>query len=166
MSEPKQRPFRSHQNYATPEIFVNAVKAKLGIDEFSFDYAADRDNAKAPMFWSEADDSLSYSGHQWAVAANDKWGWLNPPFAKIGPWAQRCREMKAAGGSIAFLVPAAVGSNWFRDQVDGHALVLFLNGRLAFMPEKPKWLYPKDCVLCLFSPLIDPGYRVWSWKKP
>jgi hypothetical protein len=31
--------------------------------------------------------------------------------------------------------------------------------------DQPTWLYPKDCVLCLFSPYIQPGYEVWNWRK-
>jgi hypothetical protein len=95
-------------------------------------------------------------------------GWLNPPFADICPWAKRCLETAAAGGQIAFLVPAAVGSNWFRDYCDpkttGMTHVLFLNGRLAFMPDKPKWLYPKDCMLVLYGYGYQ-SYEVWNWRK-
>jgi phage N-6-adenine-methyltransferase len=165
MTQPEQKPFRSKQNYGTPENFLMATKLRLTIDRFAFDYAADSDNAKARRFWTQDDDSLRHSGHDWAMVCEGGWGWLNPPFTTIGQWAKKCREMKAAGGSIAFLVPAAVGANWFRDHVDGYALVLLLNGRLGFMPEKPTWLYPKDCVLCLYSPDIAPGYEVWDWRK-
>lgn len=162
---PAQVPGRSKQDYATPEDFIRVVKRRLGVKAFTFDFAADATNAKAATYWTEADDSLSYGPQEWADACRDGWGWLNPPFATIAPWASCCREAKEeCGASIAFLVPAGVGANWFRDHVDGHALVLFLNGRLAFMPDKPDWLYPKDCVLCLYAPQIDPGYAVWSWK--
>lgn len=160
--QPTQKPRRSKQDYATPENFIQAVKAELDITRFSHDFAADATNAKDLSFFDEARDALSVPG--WEDYCGHGWGWLNPPFAKIDPWARRCRETKEAGGSIAFLVPAGVGSNWFRDHVDGHALVLLLNGRLAFMPDKPKWLYPKDCILCLYSPVVAPGYRVWTWK--
>jgi hypothetical protein len=44
--------------------------------------------------------------------------------------------------------------------------VLLLNGRLAFMPDKPAWLYPKDCILCLYGPFVEPGYEVWNWREP
>jgi phage N-6-adenine-methyltransferase len=162
---PVQRPYRSKQDYATPAAFIQAAQRRLGIKAFSFDFAADATNAKAPHWWSETDDSLSKSGDDWARACNHGWGWLNPPFSVIGPWAELSKHCRYGGGSIALLVPAAVGSNWFRDFVDDHALVLMLNGRLAFMPDKPTWLYPKDCILCLFSPHIEPGYEVWNWRK-
>jgi hypothetical protein len=63
------------------------------------------------------------------------------------------------------LVPAAIGSNWFRDHVDGRALVLALNGRLAFIEGKPDDLYPKDCILALYSPFVASGFEVWSWRS-
>lgn len=169
MTQPAQKPGRSKQDYATPEDFIRAVKSYLGITRFAHDFAADASNRKAATFFDEEADALSIP--RWALSLvqggceGGNWGWLNPPFSKIGPWAKRCAETKRAGGSIAFLVPAAVGSNWFRDYVDGQARVLLLNGRIAFMPEQPKWLYPKDCILALYSPTIAPGYTVWTWTK-
>jgi phage N-6-adenine-methyltransferase len=171
MTEPRQKPGRSKQNYVTPDNFINAVKARLGITRFAHDFAADATNRKALTHFDEETDALSVP--RWELSlelggcpvSGQNWGWLNPPFSNIGPWAKRCRETRNAGGSIAFLVPAAVGSNWFRDHVDGHALVLLLNGRIHFMPDRPNWGYPKDCILALFSPLIAPGYEVWTWKN-
>lgn len=162
MTMPEQKPHRSKQNYATPENFIEATKRRLGIQAFAHDFAADASNTTAETFFDEARDALSVS--DWASYCRSGWGWLNPPFTAIRPWARKCAEAKAAGGSIALLVPAAVGSNWFRDHVDGQALVLLLNGRLAFMPDKPKWLYPKDTILALYSRNVRPGYEVWSWK--
>lgn len=163
MSQPEQKPGRSKQDYATPENFIAATKTLLGIERFAFDFAADVTNAKALRWWSEDVDSLSMMPSDWVAKIDGGWGWLNPPFSKIKPWALRCSQVRAAGGSIAFLVPAGVGANWYRDYIHGQALVLALNGRLAFMPDKPDWLYPKDCILCLYSPKVPPGFDVWSW---
>lgn len=163
MSPPIQKPGRSKQDYATPADFIAAAKRRLGIREFAHDFAADASNAKAATFFDAQRDALSVP--HWSDSCGDGWGWLNPPFSIIGPWAEKCRETKHDGGSLAFLVPAGVGANWFRDYVDGQARVLLLNGRLAFMPDKPTWLYPKDCILCLYSPRVAPGYEVWSWRR-
>jgi hypothetical protein len=62
---------------------------------------------------------------------------------------------------IALLVPASVGSNWYRDYVDRYAYVLFLNGRIDFIPGEP---YPKDCMLVLYGYSNKPGNRVWTWR--
>lgn len=162
MTTPQQRPHQSRQDYATPEDFMTAIRRRLSITAFAFDFAADRSNHKADRWWGIEDDSLTQQ--DWAARCTNRWGWLNPPFEQIGPWAAKCVETKRAGGSVAFLVPASVGSNWFRDYVDGRAFVLQLNGRLAFMPDKPTWLYPKDCILALYSQELAPGYAVWTWK--
>ncbi len=166
MSQPEQKPGRSKQDYATPQIFIDAVKHRLGITSFVFDFAADATNAKAARWWGEETNSLGMNAEEWAYEIGDGWGWLNPPFSRIGPWAKRCSEVAAdTNGKIAFLVPAAVGSNWYRDYVHkAHARVLFLNGRIPFMPDKPTWLYPKDCILVLYG-LGYSGSDVWTWPK-
>jgi phage N-6-adenine-methyltransferase len=162
---PAQKPYRSKQDYATPAAFVAAVLARLGIPAFAFDCAADATNTKAPRFLDAEHDALRIP-HWERLLEAEEWAWLNPPYTDIGAWARKCRQLREAGGQVAFLVPASVGANWFRDDVDGHARVLFLNGRLAFMPDKPRWLYPKDCLLALYSPALPPGSEVWTWRRP
>lgn len=155
---PRQRPGRSRQDYCTPRPFVEAVKRRLGIADFAYDFAADAENTVAPVYICEAQDAMTVLN--WENLIGPGWGWLNPPFAHIAPWAMRCAQTGRAGAHIALLTPAAVGANWFRDHVAGQARVLFLNGRLAFTDEP----YPKDCVLSLYGPTIEPGYEVWSWR--
>jgi phage N-6-adenine-methyltransferase len=160
---PRQKPGRSKQNYATPDNFIDAVKRKLMIDNFSHDFAADETNRRALTYFSESNNAFDHLN--WEIYCNlDKWGWLNPPFANIGKWARRCLQTKHAAGHIVMLVPAAVGSNWFRDYVHDQCRVLFLNGRIHFDRDNPTWGYPKDCILILFSNRYLPGYEVWTWK--
>lgn len=163
MAMPAQSPGRSKQDYATPTAFLDAVKRRLGIQQFAFDFAASRANAQAPCWYDQRMNALA-PHHDWLAQIGAGWGWLNPPFSKIEPWVQRCQGLWADGGKIALLVPASVGSNWYRDWVHGYAQVLFLNGRLAFIPEQPTWLYPKDCMCCLYGPECRPGCEVWTWK--
>jgi phage N-6-adenine-methyltransferase len=158
---PAQKPGLSKQDYATPKIFIDAVKRRFGIHEFAYDLAASRENTKAKHFFCEEEDSLK---QDWRKIRGD--AWLNPPYAHIAPWAEKCAAsagFKYDSGrvrQIYFLVPAAVGSNWFAQHVDGKALVLLLNGRISFDGKAP---YPKDCILAVFGP--KPGYEVWSWAK-
>lgn len=155
---PIQKPGRSKQDYATPPEFIAAVKSLLDISEFCIDLAADESNAQAIHYYTEEDDALVQDWTEWAWGG---WCWLNPPFANIEPWAKKCKEAAQRGVFIAFLVPAAVGSNWFRDHVDTWAHVLLLNGRISFDGKAP---YPKDCVLCLYGPMHQ-GYEVWDWRR-
>jgi DNA N-6-adenine-methyltransferase (Dam) len=158
---PIQKPGRSKQDYATPQVFLEAVKRRLGIGGFTFDLAADTTNAVAPRWWSEQDNSLSKTMIDWRHVCGDGWAWLNPSFGHIEPWAKLCMETGTFGGKIALLVPAGVGSNWYRDYVDGHAHVLALNGRLSFDGIAP---YPKDCLLCLYGLGVRGGFEVWDWR--
>ncbi len=162
---PVQKPGRSKQDYATPAVLLDAVTRRLGLVSFVFDFAADAQNTAAPAWWTVADNALVRTPAEWAAPCRGGWGWLNPPFATIAPWAARCAATKRHGGRVALLVPAAVGANWFRDHVNGQACVLLLNGRVAFLPDQPRWLYPKDCVLALYAPELEPGYDVWTWKS-
>lgn len=173
---PKQKPGRSKQNYGTPAAFIRAVKRRLEIDYFDCDLAADEHNAKADTFLTKEDDALS--APTWKLDSG--WNWLNPPFAHIDPWAAKAfEEMTLHEVRTAMLIPAGVGSNWWRDHVHGKALALLLNGRLIFdgTPINPKTgkpdAYPKDCALLLYSREDydaiqkngDWPYDVWEWKK-
>lgn len=172
MPEPAQQRGTSRQDYCTPVELLRAVLEKLGAAEFAFDFAADEQNSVATCFWNEAVDSLSQDAERWADmtargAVEDGWGWCNPPFKRLGPWARRWLEMShlpAGGGKVAALVPAGVGSNWWRDFVHDKAHVLFLNGRPTF--EGATDAYPKDVAILIYGDWdrFPPGYHVWSWR--
>ncbi len=159
MTVPKQKPHRSKQTYETPWDFVHKVEKRLGIDHFAVDLAASFENRKAPEWLAEDDDSLA-SNWDWAKLLDGGWGWLNPPYTNIGKWAKKCHETQLKGGDVALLVPAAVGSNWFRDYVHNKAFVLALNGRISFDGVGP---YPKDLMLCLYG--VSIGFDVWDWRN-
>lgn len=153
----------SRQDYSTPDDFIRAVERRFG--PLAFDLAASAENKKAPQFFDAAADALAQDWSPAALNVADwtrRWCWLNPPFANIEPWARKCAEAKDEGQHILFLVPAAVGSNWWARWVNGEAAVLFLNGRLSFDGKNP---YPKDCALCVYSQQSVPGYSVWDWRS-
>lgn len=142
----------SKQDYATPPDFIAAVTRRFG--RLSFDLAASAENTKVPgHFFTEKQDSLR---QPWRVIGGLLW--LNPPFGNITPWARKCREEADLGARIAFLVPASVGSNWYRDNIHDRQRVIFLNGRICFDGKNG---FPKDCMLVLFGD--KPGFEVWTW---
>jgi len=182
---PAQKPGQSRQDYETPLDFLHALTDRLQIKTFLFDFAADSRNRKAVKFWDETADALSKTPEQWARMTGGPvlggWGWCNPPYGNIAPWAMRCLETCLCGGRVAFLVPASVGSNWYRDFIhEQHGVqTLFLNGRLNFVGENwrelinPKTgkfytsepLYPKDCICVLFGTGKPYAADVWTWKQ-
>lgn len=159
---PKQKPHRSVQSVQTPPDFIAAVLSLLGIKAFVHDFAADRKNTQARTYWDKQIDSLSRPPAQWARLTAKGWGWLNPEYTKIGPWAKRCQETREAGGHITLLVPASVGSRWFIDYVEPSAFVLALCPRLRFVGHRTA--YPKDLILAVYAPDWEPGFHSWEWK--
>ena len=148
---------KSKQNYGTPWEFIQAVKLKLPINDFTVDLAADELNAKAAFFYTEEDDALIQDWSQWV----GMWCWLNPPFEDITPWVEKAYKESLVGAQVAMLVPLSI-AQWWLDWVDRKAYVFMLNGRITFEGEtKP---YPKDCALLLYTPSGMKGYEVWKWR--
>lgn len=164
---PRQRPGRSKQDYATPRVFIDAVKVLFRIRRFAFDFAADQTNTQAQRYWDVETDALAQPALRWREQLGSGVGWLNPPYAHIGPWAERCLTVSRLGGRVLFLVPASVGSNWYRDAIHEQfgVSVLFLNGRIPFIPGKPDWLYPKDLALIEFGTGVPFQLDIWRWRE-
>lgn len=145
----------SKQDYATPREFFWEVENLIG-ESFVLDLAAHEGNAKCEAYLTEAIDAFSVS---WVALLDGGWGWLNPPFGRIAPWAAKCAEESARGAKIAMLVPASVGSEWFAEHVDMKALVRPIRPRLSF---DGKHGFPKDLMVCLYG--MRPAFHPWRWK--
>ena len=161
---PVQKPGKSVQEVGTPREFLDAVEERFG--RLRWDLAADETN-HVTEGWSGPGSTVqpdSLKGAWWALPEGLLW--LNPPYAKIGPWAEKCSRWRevdswnATRQRIAFLVPASVGTNWFAAHVDRKALVLFLSPRLTFVGHTQS--YPKDLMLAVYG--ARPGYECWRWK--
>lgn len=169
MAEPAQKPGRSKQDYRTPDNFLEAVRRRFG--PLAWDLASDGMNSVADLaghlpptehcFMPET-DALARDWWEPDTDLKGGWLWLNPPFGEISKWAAKCAEESERGARILFLVPAAIGANWFRDHVHGRAYVLGLNGRLCFDGKNP---YPKDLMLCVYGSGVGPGFDVWNWRE-
>lgn len=166
---PKQKPGRSKQDYGTPWELIERTKELVGISEFDCDLAATLANRKCPQFFGPPGYEVPshYRGYLGADALANNWrqgtgwNWLNPPFARIGPWVEKAWwEWVRHDARTAVLVPAGVGANWWRDWVHRKAQVLLLNGRIIFEGETLP--YVKDCALLLYGQA--PEYQVWNWK--
>lgn len=149
----------SKQDHETPADFLAAVVARFG--PLHVDLACRRDNAKAPLYLTEEIDSLSVG---WARMFPGRTMWLNPPFNRIAPWAEKCAceaiELARTGGRILMLTPASVGSEWFTEHVHDRARVHPLSPRLTFVGQTQP--FPKDCILSVYGEL--PGFLPWRWK--
>jgi hypothetical protein len=143
----------SNQIVSTPPDFIAAVEKRFG--KITFDIAANEFNKKAE----------SYLGPGSPIAENaflEPWielgdlAWLNPPFADIAPWAERCAKYRPRQ-RIALLVPATPCTNYFIEHVKPNAYVFEVTPRV-FKKEI------RDCFLALFEPAGYVGRETWQWK--
>jgi len=148
----------SVQEVGTPREFLDAVERRFG--KLEFDLAANADNSICgPDFYGPGSFNSVDALTTW-------WGnkplnmWLNPPYSNIEPWAAKCARDRHPEGRIAFLIPAAVGTNYFARYIHDKALVLFLSPRLTFVGHKDP--YPKDLMLAMYGETR--GYECWRWR--
>lgn len=166
---PKQQPHKSRQTYRTEAAFIDAVVARFG--PITFDLAAEPETAWAKHFYSKEDSAFD---HDWTSPEHGNHLWLNPPFDSIGRFANKCaatifeaayKKANEPHIAISLLVPASIGSNWYRDHVYPYAKTIALCGRLCFDGIDA---YPKDCMLCRFEvPDMFDACRLelWDWRK-
>lgn len=154
---PKQKPGRSQQVVCTPKEFLVAVRNRLQIDNFAWDLAASHENKICDSCWTEEDDALVQN---WNIVSG--WSYCNPPFSDLEPWVAKASLESLKGAQIVMLLPASVGSRWFREFVHDKAHVIFLSPRLTF--EGHTNCYPKDLILTLWAKFITGGYSCWNWK--
>lgn len=157
---PRQKPGQSKQNYGTPkELLAAILSRKLYAEQFELDLAAEEGNAIVPFYYDQQYDSLARVG-DWMT---DGWAWCNPPYARIEPWVQKAFNESRLGAQVAMLVPASVGSNWWKRWVHEKAAVYFLNPRIMFIGETHP--FPKDCALLLYPQEGHKYYDVWEWVR-
>ncbi len=86
----------------------------------------------------------------------------------IGPWVEKAyHETMVNRAKTIVLVPASVGSNWWRDWVHEKCMVYFMNGRVTFVGMEDS--YPKDTALLCYYPAHDTfrdNYNIWTFKQP
>ena len=157
---PMQKPGKSEQRVSTPVAFLDWVRSRFGV-EFTWDLAANAENTvvPSPRFFGPG----SPSGED---AFLEPWLgcgqvlWCNPPYSDITPWVERCSISNDNCQNVFVLVPASVGSTWWRDFVHDKARVYF-GRRICFVGHKTS--YPKDLALLVYG--LQPGYEVVDWPS-
>lgn len=158
---PSMNRHRSCQTYATPPNLRDAIVKRFGFP--SWDLAASAENYFGPA-GKYFDEKNSAFIHEWNRIEGILW--LNPPFADIAPWAEKCAVASKQGARILLLVPASVGAKWFQEHVHDRAShIYFLAPRICFDGKGP---FPKDVILAHYNSdgkdPISTYYRCWRWK--
>jgi len=115
----------SSDNWATPWALVRALEAQYGA--FDLDPCAEPHTAKAPKFYTKADNGLFLP---WFGRV-----WLNCPFSDPFPWCERAVAAVKANevDLVVMLLPCATDTRWFHDLILPNAFIRYLRGRVRFL---------------------------------
>lgn len=161
----------SEQVRGTPQCLVDEIENRFGV-AFLLDLAANSDNNKCDAWIGECEGALSVNwlerlkglrldmGMQ--MDSRPACGWLNPPFKSVGPWMEKCKLESAKGMKIISLTLSSLGSNWYRDHVEGQSLSLILRERVTF--EGCVDPFPKELMITLWGFGMT-GLGFWSRKQ-
>lgn len=111
-------------HWATPPTLVHELAIQYG--PFDLDPCCHAETAKAPKFYTPAEDGLSSPWHGKVF--------MNPPYSDVSPWLEKAIAETRAGRVeiVVALLPACTDTAWFHTLVQGHAEVRFLRGRVRF----------------------------------
>lgn len=140
----------------TDPAFIAILEERFG--PFTLDAAAAAHNAKAPTFYTLADNGLT---QDWRGNV-----WCNPPYSNLGAWVRKAWTEWESGKAdrISMLLPAnRVEQGWWQDHVEPYRdrpnsplRVEFLRGRMRF--HRPDWQPgpkgdrpPFGCALLIWS---------------
>jgi phage N-6-adenine-methyltransferase len=157
---PAQKPGRSVQEVGTPREFLDAVEKRFG--KLQWDLAANADNHVTDGWYGPGSSVNEDSFSAWWHRDVNGLLWLNPPYANIGDWAHKCANEFVAGANILMLLPASIGTNYYRELVWPYAKTIALSPRLTFNGHSQS--YPKDLVLAQYAPGAAGQLECWRWK--
>jgi phage N-6-adenine-methyltransferase len=115
----------SSDHWSTPPAFVADLARDFG--GFDLDPCCREETAKAPNFFTEANDGLR----------KDWYGrvFLNPPYSKPAPWLRKAiAETECARAELVVaLLPVRTDTRWFHSFVNGVAELRFIKGRIKWI---------------------------------
>lgn len=120
MAEFKKNRFASaRQDWETPPDLFAAVHARF---QFTRDAAASAQNAKLPVYWTEADNCLT---RPWEGR-----NWLNPPYNRVSVFVKKAFDERDRALTVC-LIPARTNTVWWHKYCMKGG-ILFVQGRPRF----------------------------------
>jgi len=119
-------PAASKDYWSTPRWLYDWLDS---IFHFEIDLAANADNAKHEIFYSEEDDAH----HQHWNDYGRKRGFLNPPYSNISPWIDDSIDMQQVGFTTVSVIPTHNGESYYKNVLQYASEIIFINGRIAFV---------------------------------
>lgn len=110
--------------WPTDQAVVDDLSARFG--PFTLDPCCTAESAKAPAFFTMADDGLRQRWHGVVF--------VNPPYSDVEAWVRKALAESASGCTVVLLLPARTDTRWFHLCLAAQARCefLFARGRLRF----------------------------------
>lgn len=148
--------FTSKSNdWATPAKLMGQLDAMWG--PFTLDPCASPGNAKAPLFYTPAEDGLkqSWAGHT---------VYMNPPYGRsIGLWVRKAFEESEGDEkcTVTCLIPSRTDTRYWHDYVMHSDQILFIKNRIYFGDGTGRAPFPSAIVR--FTGGLRPRPYVDTW---
>lgn len=107
----------TNDDWATPFTLVRELEVEFG--PFELDPCCTPETAKAPLFYTKADDGLT---KRWAPLRV----FCNPPYSAKIAFIEKAIGESSLGALVVCVLPANTKDWWFHDLVWGRAEVRFL----------------------------------------
>lgn len=143
----------SNQEVQTPQWFMDSLQSVVGLS-FRYDMAASPENAKAPVWYTEEQDSLAID---WPT---DGLCWVNPPFKYLKLWFAKYQEQAIKGAKIVAISP--ISSDKYTEFAWCNNTVCPIVGRVWKLEVRSCmltfWNVPKPSILKVVDNKLE-----WIW---
>jgi len=147
-----------NQNWRTPPVFLDAVRRRFGGIDWDLAATSGHEVTTLGRSFTPEDNSLA---QRWDNSALGSVRFVNPPFAKMRPWAAKLSDCRDLPRWTLMLCPASMGSFWWRDHVLGKCMALGIP-RMEFVGAGA--VYPKDLALLCYGYGVH-GFGFWDWRS-
>ena len=135
--------------WATPQWLFDALNARF---HFTLDPCATPENAKCRKFFTRHDNGLAQAWAGYRV-------FMNPPYGgEIAAWVVKARQEAERGALVVGLLPSRTDTKWWHENVQGHADVRLISGRLKFGGVKTAAPFPSCIVIWWGWPVLAGGF--------
>lgn len=136
----------NRHDWETPQWLFDELNAEFN---FELDAAANADNAKCDIYYTEETDGLTSDWYPYVT-------WINPPYG-IGlyKWVEKAHKESLKGGTVVMLMPARTDTRYFHDFIwdrqkhkpRQNVEVRFLKGRIKFVGASNSAPFPSMIVI-------------------
>ena len=164
----------SNDLWRTPQEVFNTLNMEFN---FVADMASSYENALCNVFFTEAQDSLSFEWSKKLPSKTLQYVWLNCPYSDPMPWVKQSLSAQSNGLGVVMLLNSDTSVGWFAEALKGVSEIRYViadedfdtwrdytSGRINFLGKdgEPGKQNNKPQFVLIFNP-FKIGARVTSY---